>query len=269
MWVHVQRLGRPATVAPRALAFGLLGMLLALALLHPVASGARWDPAVVPQGLQTDWFLLFLHPLMYATSPAFLWWAVGGATALLVALPYLAPRPRAPAAQVDPANCNGCGRCVADCPYEAVTLVGKRALVFEERCAACGICAGACPSATPFRSVAELASGIDLPDLTVHALRERMQQALPAEEVVFRCEHARGSGGIALRCLAMLPPSFVEYALRNGARRVKAIGCRDGECAWRIGLELAAERFAGAREPHLRPNVRYAKAGDAYEFALR
>jgi coenzyme F420-reducing hydrogenase delta subunit len=67
----------------------------------------------------------------------------------------------------------------------------------------------------------------------------------------------------------MLPPSFVEYALRNGARRVKAIGCRDGECAWRIGLELAAERFAGAREPHLRPNVRYAKAGDAYEFALR
>jgi len=268
MWVHVLRLGRPATVAPRALALGMLGMLLALALLHPVASGARWDPAVVPQALQTDWFVLFLHPLMYATSPAFLWLAVGGATAALIALPYLARRPAAPAARVDPANCNGCGRCVADCPYEAVILVGKRARVFDERCAACGICAGACPSATPFRSVAELASGIDLPDLTVDELRRRMQRALPAGEIVFSCEGTR-AGGIVLRCLAMLPPSFVEYALRHGARRVRAVGCRDGECAWRIGLELAAERFAGTREPHLRPNVVYAKQGDAYEFSLR
>ena len=99
MWVHVLRLGRPATVAPRALALGLLGMLLALALLHPVASGARWDPAVVPQALQTDWFVLFLHPLMYATSPAFLWLAVGGATAALAALPWLARRPAAPPAR--------------------------------------------------------------------------------------------------------------------------------------------------------------------------
>ena len=268
MWVHVQRLGRPATVAPRALALGMLGMLLALALLHPVVSGARWDPALVPQGLHIDWFVLFLHPLMYAASPVILWLAVGGATAALIALPYLARRPAAPAARVDPANCNGCGRCVVDCPYEAVTLRARKAFVFAERCAACGICAGACPSATPFRSVAELASGIDLPDLTVDELRRRMRRALPAGEVLFSCEGAR-AGGIVLRCLAMLPPAFVEYALRHGARRVRAIGCRDGECAWRIGLVLAAERFSGAREPHLRPNVVYAKHGDAYEFSLR
>lgn len=269
MWVHVQRLGRPATVAPRALAWGLVAALVALALLAPVSSEARWDPAIVPQSMALDWFLLFVHPLMYATSESALWLLAGGATLALAALPYLAPRPRALVAQVDPANCNGCGRCVADCPYEAVTLVGKRARVFDERCAACGICAGACPSATPFRSVAELASGIDLPDLTVDELRRRMQAALPAEELVFRCEYARGSGGIALRCLAMLPPSFVEYALRNGARRVRAIGCAEGECAWRLGPALAAERFAGTREPHLRRTVRYARHGDEYEFALR
>jgi len=267
MWVHVQRLGRPATVAPRVLALGLVAALAALALLQPVTSEARWDPAVVPQGLKLDWFVLFVHPLMYATSPALLWLAVGGATAALVALPLVARRPALPAAQVDPANCNGCGRCVVDCPYEAVILVGKRARVFEERCAACGICAGACPSATPFRRVAELASGIDLPDLTVHELRRQLQAALPADQVLFSCEGAH-AGGIRLRCLAMLPPSFVEYALRNGARRVRAIGCPEGECAWRLGLELDAERFSGARDPRLRPNVRYTKQGDAYEFAL-
>ena len=269
MWVHVQRLGRPATVAPRALTWGLLGVLLLLSLLQPVISAARWEPLAVPRSLALDWFLLFAHPLMYATSATTLWLLVGGTTLTLVALPYLARRPPAPAAKVDPANCNGCGRCVADCPYEAVTLRGRHAFVIAGRCAACGICAGACPSSTPFRSVAELVSGIDLPDFTVHELRHRLQAALPAEEVVFRCEHAADGGGIALRCLAMLPPSFVEYALRNGARRVKAIGCAQGGCAWRIGLDLAAERFAGTREPHLRPNVRYERQGDAYEFALR
>ena len=269
MWVHVQRLGRPASVAPRALGLGLLGMLLALALAVPASSEARWDPAVVPQALQLDWFLLFAHPLQYATSAGFLWLLAGGATAALVALPWLARRPAVPAARVDPANCTGCARCVADCPYEAVVLRDGKAYVHEARCAACGICAGACPSSTPFRSVAELASGIDLPDLTVHELRRRLQQALPAEEVVFRCASAGAGAGIALRCLAMLPPSFVEYALRHGARRVQAIGCRDGECAWRIGLQLSAERYAGAREPHLRRTVACARLGDGYEFSLR
>lgn len=274
MWVHVQRLGRPATVAPRALAWGMLGMLLALAFLRPVASEARWDPALLPQMLQIDWFLLFIHPLMYATSAAQLWLLAGGASAALVALPLLARRPAAPAARVDAGNCNGCGRCVADCPYEAVTLVGNRALVYAERCASCGICAGACPSSTPFRNAPELVSGIDLPERTVHDLRRELQAVLAGRppSVVFRCEHAphaAGEAGIALRCLAALPPSFVEYALRKGARSVRAVGCAEGNCAWRLGLELSAERFSGAREPHLRPNVRAVKHANEYAFTLR
>lgn len=274
MWVHVQRLGRPATVAPRALALGAIALLAVLALAQPVLSQARWDPGAVPPAISIDWFLQFAHPLMYATSPAALWALTLGATALLVALPWLARRPRPAVAVVSAENCNGCGRCVADCPYEAIRLTGRRAEVLAERCAACGICAGACPSSTPFRSVAELVSGIDLPELTVHDLRRQLQAALAArpESVVFRCEYAKGAcagGDISLRCLAMLPPSFIEYALRHGARRVQAIGCRVGECKWRLGLELSAERFAGAREPHLRANVRATRLNDAYTFALR
>jgi ferredoxin len=274
MWVHVQRLGRPATVAPRARALGAIALLAVLALAQPVLSQARWDPGAVPPAVSVDWFLQFAHPLMYATSPAALWALALGATAVLVALPWLARRPRPVVAVVSAENCNGCGRCVVDCPYEAVRLTGRMAEVIAERCAACGICAGACPSATPFRSVAELVSGIDLPDFTVHDLRRRLQAALAARpaSVVFRCEHAAepATGGeISLRCLAMLPPSFIEYALRRGARRVEAIGCRDGDCQWRLGLELSAERFAGAREPHLRANVRAAKLDDATTFALR
>jgi len=270
MWVHVQRLGQPKTSPPRAVAFAFMGMLVALALLRPAASERQWDPVRASQDVAVDWFYQFIHPLMYATSPAFVWVFVLGVTALLFLTPYLGRKPGLLAAQVDPQNCNGCGRCVADCPYEAVILSGRKASVFPERCAACGICAGACPSSTPFRSTRELVSGIELPDLTMQELRHRVQAALASgsEELVFACERAEKRGAIALRCLAMLPPAFVEYALRNGARRVRAFGC-EGECAYRLGMELSGERFAGRREPHLRTTVRTERHDDEYSFVLR
>jgi quinol-cytochrome oxidoreductase complex cytochrome b subunit len=267
MWVHVQRLGRPKTVPPRALGFAVSGMLLALAALRPAASEPPWDPAHAPQNVAVDWFFQFIHPLMYATSPAFLWVLVLGISALLLVLPYVS-RERLVPARVDPANCNGCGRCVADCPYQAVILSDRnKASVFAERCAACGICAGACPSSTPFRSIRELVSGIELPELTIQELRAGLKAQLPRREVVFCCEKSPQPGAIALRCLAMLPPAFVEYALRNGAQRVRAVGC-EGECAYRLGMELCDERFSGRREPHLRATVRAERHGNEYTFAL-
>ena len=274
MWVHVQRLNRPRTVLPRTLVLQSLVLLLGLALLLPVTSEPRWDAARLAQSVAVDWFFQFVHPLMYATSPLFLWFLVIALTLGLATLPYIGKKPKIVAAQVDPANCNGCGRCVADCPYEAVTLREDKAFVFASRCAACGICAGACPSSTPFRSVRELVSGIDLPDFTVHDLRRRLQAFLSssATEVVFRCDSSKTQmkeNQISLRCLAMLPPSFIEYALRNGARSVRTIGCREGECAWRIGMEIADERFSGSREPHLRRTVRATRDDHEYRFSYR
>jgi ferredoxin len=269
MWVHVQRLGQPKTSPPRAIAFAFMGMVVTLAVLRPAASEPQWDPVRASQNVAVDWFYQFIHPLMYATSPAFLWALVLGVSALLLVLPYFSKQ-KVIAARVDPANCNGCGRCVADCPCEAVILSGRKASVFPERCAACGICAGACPSSTPFRNIRELVSGIELPDQTVQDLRGKVQAALTSgsKELVLRCEKSERQGAIALRCLAMLPPAFVEYALRNGARRVRAFGC-EGECAYRLGMELCEERFAGLREPHLRANVRAERHDNEYSFALR
>ena len=272
MWVHVQRLGQPKTVPPRVLGWGLVGVLLLLAALRPAVSEAPWDAASLPRPLALDWFYQFFHPLMYATSPSALWVIVVAASALLVTIPYVA-RPRARvAARVDPANCNGCGRCVADCPYQAILLSdARKAVVAAERCAACGICAGACPSSTPFRSAQTLVSGIDLPDLTVDALRRELRAALAAQRpVVFHCRESGtpADGAVVLRCLAMLPPAFIEYALRHGATQVRATGCA-AECSYRLGMDLCDERFAGTREPHLRGTVRWERKDHEYSFALR
>ncbi len=276
LWFHIQRLTRAAVWPPRPVGLGLLGALLLLAIALPVTSHAPADLATVPQALRLDWLLLFIHPLAEAASPAGAWALVGGGLSLLLVLPFLPQPPRAPVAVVDAANCNGCRRCFADCPFAAVTMVphpngkpGKQmAQVDADLCAACGVCVGACPSSTPFRSVAELVTGIDLPSAPIGALRRQMQQglaALHAERpiVVFGCDQGAavaplagpGVAAFSLVCTGQLPPSFVEYALRDGAAGVLVSGCRPGGCEYRLGQRWTAQRLAGAREPPLRDVV--------------
>lgn len=281
LWFHIQRISRAEVLPPRRLTLQLLVLLGALALVAPVVSHAPAALARLPQQLRLDWLLLGVHPLVDATSAGFVWLVVAGGFALLFVLPFLpaarnAP-PKAPVAVVDPAHCSGCQRCLADCPYAAITMVPHPALragrtlavVDPDLCASCGICAGACPSSTPFRSTQALVSGIDMPQLPVGALRTRLREALKARHaagvarplVVFACGHGApvsqtdDTAVIELICAGQLAPSFVEYALRDGAAGVVVAACREGGCVYRLGARYTAERLRGTREPHLRASV--------------
>jgi coenzyme F420-reducing hydrogenase delta subunit len=128
---------------------------------------------------------------------------------------------------------------------------------------------GACPSSTPFRSAAELVTGIDMPSAPIGALRSHLQRELAAMDanaprlVVFGCDHGAAASTLAapdvavfsLMCTGQLPPSFVEYALRDGADGVLITGCQGTGCEFRLGARWTEERLAGAREPHLRTQV--------------
>jgi coenzyme F420-reducing hydrogenase delta subunit len=59
----------------------------------------------------------------------------------------------------------------------------------------------------------------------------------------------------SLLCAGQLPPSFVEYALREGADGVLVTGCRECDCAFRLGDTWTEQRMRGEREPHLRRTV--------------
>jgi quinol-cytochrome oxidoreductase complex cytochrome b subunit/coenzyme F420-reducing hydrogenase delta subunit/NAD-dependent dihydropyrimidine dehydrogenase PreA subunit len=286
MWVHLQRLSRPETNPPRAIAWCTLAALALLSLALPVASEAPADLAAAPGTLALDWFYLGVHAFADATSPRMLWAAAGGLTLHLLLLPWASRAARVArpaAATVDLANCNGCARCFADCPYAAVTMqprsdgkhLPREAVVDPDLCAGCGICAGACPSSTPFRSVVALATGIDMPQAPIDALRIELEAALarlarspgsaPAI-LVFGCRREDSEGSLAriagertaaigLLCAAQLPPSFVEYALRAGADGVLVTGCRNGDCVYRLGHRWLEERIDARREPHLRAAV--------------
>nr|WP_269117437.1 hydrogenase iron-sulfur subunit [Ramlibacter monticola] len=270
-WAHVQRIGSARVFPQRALATGTMLALLLLAFALPVSDQGAADLANAPARLDFDWLLLFVHPLAAATSDAFAWVLLALALAALLWLPFARPAERAPPAQVAPEHCNGCGRCVADCPYAAITLVPhptrrrlQLAQVRAAACASCGICTGACPSSTPLRAGA--ITGIDLPHRPLAALRERLQRGLEAgaRDIVVGCDHGARVEELAgprrlvlsLPCTGMLPPSFVEYALRQGATRVLVSGCREGGCEYRLGPRWTEARLQGRREPQLRPTAR-------------
>ncbi|MCO5100387.1 MAG: hydrogenase iron-sulfur subunit [Burkholderiaceae bacterium] len=274
MWLHVKRLTRPATNASRAVLLGSLAALSAASLIASAPLPPPADPTNLGGALALDWFYLAPFAALQSTSPWHVWATMAGLTLAGAAAPWLTrrARSRAPAAVVDPDNCNGCRRCFDDCPYAAIEMAphptgrGQIALVDADRCASCGICAGACPSSTPFRSDARLVTGIDLPDLGVGLLRDELQESLEARRgaptiVVFACQHAAAPGAapglmpIGLPCAAMLPPAFVDYALRNGARGVAVVACPPDDCEYRFGAQWISQRLAGEREPRLRGAV--------------
>jgi coenzyme F420-reducing hydrogenase delta subunit/ferredoxin len=280
LWFHIQRITHAAVFPPRPMAaMSTLG-LLALAAFAPVTSQAPADLSLVPGPLAFDWLLLFVHPLVDATSANLVWVLLAAATLTLFALPFLPQPARAPVARVDPPNCNGCRRCFVDCPYAAVTMVPhpdwqtpgrpirQLAQVDPDLCASCGICVGACPSSTPFRSGTALVTGIDMPQQPIDALRRQLDTGLQTlrdgpKFVVIGCDQGPPTAApvshdvltLSLICTGMLPPSFIEYALRHGAAGVVVTGCRDGDCAFRLGQRWTEERLDGAREPHLREGV--------------
>lgn len=279
LWAHVQRIAHVDYLPPWRGMLATLAALLLLSLVQPALSQPPADLAIVPGAIDFDWLILFIHPLSDRIgSPALVWLLLFAATALLFLLPLLPAPVRVPVAVVDPANCTGCDRCLADCPYAAISMTAHPtrpgfhlAVVDADSCAACGLCAGSCPSSTPFRRQEPLCTGIDMPQLSVDALRVQLESELlrlrqatsGSRVVVFSCQHAADAqtltaddtAVIPLLCIGQLPPAFVEYALRSGADGVLLGACRDGGCEFRLGERWLAERLTGERPPSLRSRV--------------
>jgi quinol-cytochrome oxidoreductase complex cytochrome b subunit/coenzyme F420-reducing hydrogenase delta subunit len=277
MWIHIQRQRDAKVNPPMGLAAGTLGMLLLLSFIEPAVSQPPANLAIVPAVIDFDWFYLAAYPLLDRLPGLTMWAVAGGSTLLLLVLPWLPPLRRKAAAVVDLDNCNGCGRCVDDCPFSAVSLqprtdgaaFSEEAIVSNNLCTSCGICVGACPTATPFRRTTELVPGIDLPDLGIRALREKTlattkKLSNTARIIVYGCEHGPDLGKlgnnqigvITLPCIAQLPPAFIDFVIsRRHAEGVFLVGCAEGDCHYRLGQQWTDQRLAGERDPYLRKRV--------------
>jgi ferredoxin/coenzyme F420-reducing hydrogenase delta subunit len=286
MWVHIIRISRPKMNPPRMLAGLSLAALVAVSLWKPALSQGRVDLAKVPSEIGLDWFFLPLYPLIDIWGKGEVWAFLGAFSLIIGLMPWLPPLRRAKAAEVHLDHCNGCSRCVEDCPYEAIRMVKRtdslpfpaQAQVNPSLCVSCGICVGACPSSTPFRRSEELETGIDLPDYSLKVLRERTIAVAgtlrkPARVLVLACEHGgaakRSEGTVTMPCVAMAPPSLIDFILsRNLADGVVVAGCAESACFNRLGIDWTKQRFAGMRDPYLRARVPRERLATVWTSAL-
>jgi len=287
LWIHVKRLSNVKINPPRGLAVGTFIALLILSFIKPAISHAPADLSVVPQVINLDWFYLNVYPLIDIWTEGQTWMLTTGITVLLMILPWLPPKKDEKKAVVDLDHCNGCELCFDDCPFDAISVQArtdgarfeKEVVVDPDLCAACGICAGSCPSSNPFRSSRqELKTGIDMPQLPVNEMRVKTKQAITAltgdiKILVYGCGHGlnvnrldrKDTKGIRLLCSGMLPPTLVEYALKQGADGVMVVAITTVT----IVLVIAGQRCV------LRANVnRFFEAGQtvtvyAYTVVLK
>ena len=277
IWLHVLRINSPQINPPRLLMSGSLLAMLVLSLVFPALSQGQADMATVPGSLAMDWYYLLIYPLINSWSLGWVWALLIGITVLIFLAPWLPPQKDKPVAVVDLDNCNGCERCVVDCPFGALTMEprsdGKayeaEAVVNPDLCLSCGICVGACPTATPFRSRSDLIPGIDLPDHSMAALRARIEQAAEALQgerriILFCCENGERIRRLAddqtavvpLVCMGQLPPSFIDFILSRGlSDGVLMDGCGPDACQYRTGADWTDQRINRERDPNLRKRV--------------
>ncbi len=277
MWIHIQRNSHANINPPRGLALGTLAAMTALALVRPALSHPPADLDMLVTSANLDWFYLAVYPLLDVVPGRWLWAALGVGTLILFITPWAPPTRRPPVAVVNLPNCNGCARCAADCPFNAIDMRARtdglpfeqEAVVDANSCVACGVCTGACPTATPFRRASGLVAGIDLPDFSVAMLREQTLAATAplqgtARVLIFGCMQGppieafanQSVGAVRLRCSGHLPPAFIDFVISRGhADGVIIAGCRPGDCHYRLGGDWARARIAALRDPHLRARV--------------
>lgn len=159
-------------------------------------------------------------------------------------------------------KCVACLTCVRICPYDVPTIKGGVAQIEVAQCQGCGICAGECPAKAivvkNYYSDEEMMERIE-------ALLASLAPGRPEPLIVgFRCRHCAylgaGSGEatpmqlpadigvIDVPCAGRIDSSYLLKAFECGADGVFVIGCLEGNCRYNEGDRRAKERVRHVRE---------------------
>lgn len=276
--IHIMRITKSVINPPKAVAYGLLIMLLLLSFIKPATSAPAAELKRLTQVVPFDWFYMTIFPLLKVMSARSLWLFIVAMTLIAGAVPWLTRSRRAPAVKLTLSNCTGCELCMEDCPYQAIQMRKRtdgmsyplEAVITDKRCASCGICVGSCDY-----------KALNLPDITEDSVKSEIRRlaselnASPHEKrvMVFVCAKGAwldgqldGRGGlkghdwarvVSVPCIGMVQPSMLAIPFEKGAalEGVYVAGCAQGDCDYRRGNEWFSSRLAGSRPPVLKRSV--------------
>jgi len=275
LWIHISRMNRAKFLTSLPMGLWLTATLFVVALVFPATSAEQAKMAVHAQEFTSDWWYLLPMALTERLSGGLLVALLLGGTSLLLTIPWWMTRGIIQKAVVDTDHCNGCARCVDDCPYNAIVMVARsdghpryelQAEVDPDKCVGCGICAGSCNP-----------GGIGLPQLPVQDERRRIDQWIDqvlaqndAPCIAFlcassaaadfqvaqdgRCSQLEGWRVMAVPCTGWVQALTLERALRRGAKHILIVGCTREDPHYREGVKWTELRLGGEREPVLRRN---------------
>jgi quinone-modifying oxidoreductase subunit QmoB len=157
-------------------------------------------------------------------------------------------------AEINPGGCVRCLTCIRSCPFGAIKLDTKPA-VMQEACEGCGICASECP-----RSTIRLGEAPEAEGESQAAASERKAGAenLFPEMIVFACSRSAGRAktaaaamGIALPeglkmvevpCAGSISQEHILGVLNKGADGVLLLTCHQDNCHSEKGNQLVGSR---------------------------
>ncbi|MFP4596785.1 MAG: hydrogenase iron-sulfur subunit [Persicimonas sp.] len=273
LWMHISRVSRAKFLTSRPMTLWLVAVTMVVSILFPALSADKAEMAVHPQAFTADWWYLLPMAITERLSGGALIWLTLVGSIVAVAVPWWMTRKTPKKAVVDTNRCNGCARCVEDCPYDAIIMVPRedghpryeiQAEVDPGKCVGCGICAGACNP-----------GGIGLPQMPVQDKRKQVDgwidEMLERDGRAFlaflcsnsaaadfsvdedgRCPELAGYRVVPVPCAGWVQALSLERALRRGAEAILIVGCAGGDPPYREGVKWTGMRLEGEREPKLR-----------------
>lgn len=268
LWLHVSRLARPVLLPPRALLWGSVAVLMAVAIGWPLGMAPEANPFQRPERIELSWFYGFWLPLTRGAPAGVVWAAVSLLTLAALLVPrWTRPREVPPPSTVNEPLCTGCSQCALDCPYEAITMLERTdgraefvARVTPSLCVSCGLCTASCapmgvgPAGRDGRAqLASVRQVLAWPERATGGITViGCDQAAAELEPAIRAE---GAAWLPVDCTGNLHTSSVEFLVRAGAGGVLVLSCPERDCWNREGPKWLEARLFHGREAELKDRV--------------
>lgn len=280
IWIHTMKMARAKWFPKKRLSYLIIFCFFFLSILYPVPMDRKANLLVISTEYALNWWYLFALPLLLEW-PILVFLIFSFAIVLLTFLPFfLKPKTYAipPASTLDKDICNGCNQCVADCPYEAISLIEREegyddklsshyAKVNSDLCVSCALCAASCPVFTigpkgrtafdQHRRANDFLKSTRSSDETADkkiSIIACTQQSYTLNQMEEYAKTHKGINVFPIQCMGTLHMKTIAQMSKQADHIILA-ACHDRNCMNKDGHYLLNERKQGIRMPKLPDNI--------------